>query len=85
MLLEKGLQAKEALRETYISTGKAIIITSIVLSGGFLTLTFSSFLGTFYIGLLTGLTMVFAVITDLTLLPVLLYYFTTNEKKKITN
>lgn len=85
MLLEKGLQAKDALRETYISTGKAIIITSIVLSGGFLTLTFSSFLGTFYIGLLTGLTMVFAVITDLTLLPVLLHYFTTNEKKKISN
>ena len=85
MLLEKGLSAKEAIRETFITTGKAIIITSIVLSGGFLTLCFSSFLGTFYIGMLTGLTMIFAIVTDLTLLPVLLHYFTPGEKKNQSN
>lgn len=74
-LLSRGHDPRAAIKLTYISTGKAIIITSLVLSGGFLTLCFSSFMGTFYIGFLTGLTLLFAVITDLTLLPVLLYIF----------
>jgi len=82
LLLKNGYEASEAIKETFISTGKAIIITSIVLSGGFLTLCFSSFMGTFYIGLLTGLTLIFAIITDLTLLPVLLHYFTTGKTNK---
>lgn len=60
------------LRRTFISTGKAIIITSIVLLGGFGSLLFSNFLSTFYIGLFVSMTLVFAVLTDLTLLPILL-------------
>lgn len=60
------------LRRTYISTGKAIIITSIILLGGFGGLIFSNFLSTFYIGLFVSMTLIFAVITDLTLLPILL-------------
>ena len=61
-----------ALRRTFISTGKAIIITSIILLGGFGSLIFSNFLSTFYIGLFVCMTLVFAVITDLTLLPMML-------------
>ncbi len=61
-----------ALRRTFISTGKAIIITTIILLGGFGSLIFSDFLSTFYIGLFVCMTLVFAVITDLTLLPMML-------------
>ena len=60
-----------ALRRTFISTGKAIIITSIILLGGFGSLIFSNFLSTFYIGLFVSMTLVFAVVTDLTLLPMM--------------
>lgn len=60
------------LRRTFISTGKAIIITTIILLGGFGSLIFSDFLSTFYIGLFVCMTLIFAVITDLTLLPMLL-------------
>ncbi len=60
------------LRRTFISTGKAIIITSIILLGGFGSLLFSTFLSTFYIGLFVSMTLFFAVLTDLTLLPILL-------------
>lgn len=67
-----------ALRRTFISTGKAIIITSIILLGGFGSLIFSNFLSTFYIGLFVCMTLVFAVITDLTLLPMMLL----SKKKK---
>jgi len=60
------------LRRTFISTGKAIIVTTIILLGGFGSLLFSDFLSTFYIGLFVSMTLIFAVITDLTLLPMLL-------------
>ncbi len=71
----KGKSVLYALKRTFLSTGKAIIVTSMILSAGFLTLLLSSFGGTFYTGLLIGLTLIFALIIDLTLLPVLVIYF----------
>lgn len=73
--LRKKKSVLYALKRTYLSTGKAIIVTSLILSGGFLTLLFSSFGGTFYTGLLVSLTLIFALLIDLTLLPVLILYF----------
>jgi len=64
-----------AVRKTFVSTGRAIILTTIILSGGFLTLIFSDFLGTYYLGLLMALTLFFAVLCDLLLLPVLVIMF----------
>ncbi len=77
--LSKGHSMLYALKRTFISTGKAIIITSIILCGGFLTLILSDFLGTFYIGLLISLTLLFAVLADLLLLPALLIVFFKEE------
>jgi predicted RND superfamily exporter protein len=70
--LGAGRGAAEALKRTFTGTGKAIILTSIMLCGGFITLGLSSFLGTFYIGVLVSLTLLFAVVADLFLLPMLL-------------
>ncbi|MTI20853.1 RND family transporter, partial [Fulvivirga sp. RKSG066] len=70
-----------ALKRTFLSTGKAITVTSLILSGGFLTLLLSSFGGTFYTGLLISLTLIFALVIDLTLLPVLILYFFKNKTK----
>ena len=69
-----------ALKRTFLHTGKAIIITSIILAGGFLTLIFSTFGGTYYIGLLVGLTLIFALVVELTLLPVLVLWFFKRRK-----
>ena len=81
MELSKGRSVLYALKRTYLSTGKAIVVTSIILSGGFLILLLSSFGGTFYTGLLISLTLIFALIIDLTLLPALIILFFTNKKK----
>ena len=62
----------EALRRTYLSTGKAIILTSLILCAGFLTLSGSDFLSTFYIGLLISLTLLLALLADMVLLPALI-------------
>lgn len=68
-----------AIKRSFISTGKALIITSFILSSGFMSLMLSSFMGTFYTGLFISLTLFFALISDLTLLPVLLLYFEKSE------
>ncbi|MFK8038260.1 MAG: RND family transporter [Crocinitomicaceae bacterium] len=73
--LNKGRHTLYALKRTYLSTGRAIILTSLIICAGFLLLLFSDFLGTFYIGLLISLTLVFAVIADLLLLPILILFF----------
>ena len=70
-----GRNANGALRNTFLGTGKAIIITSLIISGGFLTLCFSSFLGTFYIGVLICATLITALLADLFLLPALVLTF----------
>jgi predicted RND superfamily exporter protein len=62
-----------ALKNTYLSTGRAIILTSFVLIGGFISLLLSDFKGTYYIGLLVSGTLVMALLTDLLILPFLLY------------
>ncbi|AHM63659.1 putative RND superfamily exporter [Flammeovirgaceae bacterium 311] len=80
--LNKGRSPLYAVKNTYIFTGKAIIITSVILAGGFLTLILSSFGSTFYTGLLVSLTLVFAVIADLTLLPVLVVLFIKRKRAK---
>lgn len=69
--LAKGRSKLYALKRTYLSTGKAIVVTTMILAGGFFTLILSSFGGTFYTGLFVSLTLLFALVIDLTLLPVL--------------
>ena len=67
--LAQGRTLAAAVKRSFLATGKAIVVTSLILCGGFMTLTTSSFLGTFHIGLLISLTLLFAVVADLTFLP----------------
>ncbi|MGB1004839.1 MAG: efflux RND transporter permease subunit, partial [Salibacteraceae bacterium] len=62
MELDKGRTLIYALKRASISTGKAIVLTSLILISGFFALVFSDFSSTYYIGLLVSLTLVFAVI-----------------------
>lgn len=73
--LNKGKSLLYALKRTYLSTGRAIVLTTLILCSGFLLLLLSDFLGTFYIGLLLSLTLLFALISDLFILPILILYF----------
>ncbi|WP_242918958.1 efflux RND transporter permease subunit [Pontibacter liquoris] len=79
--LRAGKSLPYAVKRTFISTGKAIIITSCILVAGFLTLIFSTFDATFYVGLFVSLTLFFAVIGDLYLLPVLILVFYRSPEK----
>ena len=63
--LNKGRSIIYSLKRTYLSTGKAIIVTSLILCSGFLILVASNLSSTFYIGLLVSTTLLFAVLSDL--------------------
>ncbi|TVP47617.1 MAG: RND transporter [Mongoliibacter sp.] len=70
--LSKGKSWLYALKRTYLETGKAIILTTLILGSGFSILTLSQFGVTFYSGLLISLALVFALLADLLLLPLML-------------
>jgi len=74
--LEKGKSYLYALKRTYLSTGKAIIVTSLILSTGFLSLVAAEMMSTYYIGLLISICLMFAVLSDLLLLPIVILLFT---------
>ena len=71
-----------ALKRTYLSTGRAIVVTTLILTGGFVALLFSSFKGTYYIGLLVSITLLLALIADLYLLPYLVMISLKGRRKK---
>lgn len=85
MQLAKGHTLPYAIKRSFLGAGKAIIITSIILCGGFITLAGSSFLGTFYIGVLISLTLLLAVLADLFVLPWLILLFLNWKKQKVSD
>jgi hypothetical protein len=68
----KGHDVEESLRITFLETGKAIALTTIVLFFGFLVMLFSIHPPSVVIGLLISLTLFSALISDLLLIPVLI-------------
>lgn len=68
----KGLGVEEAIHLTFRETGKAIVLTSILLFFGFLVMLFSIHPPSVTIGLLISLTLLSAVVADLLLLPLLI-------------
>lgn len=71
---KKGRSHLYALKRAYLSSGKAIIVTTLILVGGFLTLLFSTFTSTFYMGLLVSVTLIIALIFDLMVMPLIMLY-----------
>lgn len=84
--LAKGKSKSYALKTAYLERGKAMILSSLVLCCGFSLLIFSNFSGSFYMGVLISITLFIALISDLTLLPilVLMFYKTPKTNKPIS-
>ncbi|NOR54830.1 MAG: MMPL family transporter [Sulfurovum sp.] len=69
--LESGDAAK-AIEQTFFTTGKAMVITTIVLSLGFYSYLMAEMISVQNFGLLTGTVIVFALLADLLLAPALM-------------
>jgi uncharacterized protein len=79
----KGKSFPLAVKRTFLSTGKAVIVTSLILCAGFFTLIGSGFESTFYFGLLVSITLFVAVFTDLLLFPLLVIWLTPKSKPSV--
>ena len=66
---------KESVLLCHGSIGRAIYYTSITVTVGFSILTLSNFIPTIYFGFLTGIAMAVALLSNLTLLPLLIVLF----------
>ncbi len=70
--LRSGKGPIYATKRTFISTGKSIVLTTIILAAGFALFIASGFSATYYTGIFVGITLIVAVIADLMILPLLL-------------
>lgn len=69
---EENLSPEEAVRYAFHTVGSALVTTSIILICGFFVLTFSDFKLNSGMGLLTAITILFALVADFLLLPPIL-------------
>lgn len=68
----KGYNLEESLRITFLETGKAICLTTIILFFGFLVMLFSIHPPSVIVGLLISVTLFSALISDLLYIPILM-------------
>ncbi len=73
--IENDYDYTKTMYRCHGSIGFAMYYTTITITIGFSILVFSNFIPNIYFGLLTGITMITALIADLTLLPILLILF----------
>lgn len=69
---ERGMDSHSAVRYAFRNVGTALWVTSVILASGFFVLTFSGFALNAQMGILTAITIGFALATDFLLLPPLL-------------
>ena len=81
---DRGTKTQEALIKAFRTTGRSMVLTSIILMVGFLPLTFSSFNSTYKMGIFVSLTILLALLYDLLVLPVLINLFRRNKKEGIS-
>lgn len=79
-LFAKNFFVPIAISNSIKETGSSMLYTSIILFFGFVIFVFSDFGGTVALGLLTSLTLFFAMLTNLTLLPALLMVFDSGKR-----
>ena len=82
--IRQGSSAEEAVCYAFSTVGRALLFTSIALFIGFSTLTLSSFTLNSSMGLLTAITIIYALYFDFLLLPLLLIWADKITKRRET-
>lgn len=80
--LAKDGKVWKAIERSHASIGRALYLTTITVTLGFSVLALSNFVPTIYFGLLTGFSMIIALLANLILLPILLGFFSKNLASK---
>jgi predicted RND superfamily exporter protein len=77
--LDETGSPQSAIRETFLGTGRALLMTSIILSMHFFVLLSASLKHSSNFGLFTGIVIIFALLSDFLLAPALLLLATKNK------
>ncbi len=72
LMMRKNVSIDEAIHTTFMETGKAICVTSVILFFGFLVMLFSVHPPSVNIGFLISLTLLSALLSDLFLMPIMI-------------
>jgi len=67
-----GLEPGKALYTSFLSTGWSVVVTSLIISSGFVIFLISDFESTFYTGLLVSISLITALFSNIIILPLLL-------------
>ena len=78
---ELKLSANDAVISAFNGVGTALVVTTLILTAGFAILAQSTFGVNSYMAMLTGIALVIALITDMTLLPALLVALDKDKKE----
>jgi predicted RND superfamily exporter protein len=80
--MAQGSDQRHAVRRGILVTGRAMTTTSLILMGGFLTMTLSDFMPSAEFGGLFAVTILLALLGDLLLLPLLLLHLPPRWRRK---
>jgi predicted RND superfamily exporter protein len=83
LVRSRGNTVEDSLRTTFLETGKAITLTTVILFFGFLVMLFSIHPPSVTIGLLISLTLFSALFSDLLLMPVLIRWLYPEKREAI--
>jgi uncharacterized protein len=67
-----GLEPGKALYNSFLTTGWSVVVTSLIISSGFVIFLISDFESTFYTGLLVSVSLITALFSNIIILPLLL-------------
>ncbi|NQZ78739.1 MAG: acyltransferase family protein [Ekhidna sp.] len=81
-LYAKKFNVSEAISKSIRETGSSMIYTSIILFFGFIIFVLSEFGGTIALGKLTSITLFFAMVTNVVVLPALILQFDSGKRDK---
>jgi len=79
--VDRTNDSHEALRQTFLSTGRAMLITTLVLSSGFFVVMFSTLIVMKGFGFFTGLCILLALLSDFVTAPAIMVLVTKSRQK----
>lgn len=82
---DQSNNAPEAIRKTLLGTGRAMLFTSLILCCGFFSIMAATLKSAYFFGLLTGVTILLALIADFVLAPALMLLVTRLNLKPARN
>ncbi|WP_083608000.1 efflux RND transporter permease subunit [Teredinibacter haidensis] len=80
LMRRRGFNVYEAIQFAMNSSGRAVVLTSIILVTGFSVMLLGSFVSYIYVGLFSAMIMVMALIGDIIVMPALLFLVDGDEK-----